>query len=143
MNPARFFLYRSWFELSAVACSLPDNVLLLWTDSEAVACLKKGKHGTQESTCGTLWECLDISPGIPKRRKEKEKKSSGKSRGLLNTNRHTKSGAAQCTGSVLFGVSCVTSLASGPQRALNPCSGTLSVLFVDGLMAAGQPGKED
>lgn len=66
------FLDQSWFELSAAACSLPDNVLLLWTDSEAAACLEKGKHGTQESTCGTLWDCLDISPGIPKRRKEEK-----------------------------------------------------------------------
>ncbi len=73
MNLDRFLLDRSWFELSAVACSLPDNVLQLWTDSEAAACLEKGKHGTQESTWGTLWECLDISPGIPKRRNKREK----------------------------------------------------------------------
>ncbi|ROL48657.1 Cyclin-dependent kinase 6 [Anabarilius grahami] len=31
----------------------------------------------------------------------------------------------------------------GPQRALNPCSRTLSGLFVDGPMDAGQPGKEN
>lgn len=77
-----FFLDRSWFELSAAACSLPDNVLLLWTDSEAAACLEKGKHGTQESTCGTLWECLDISPGIPKRRKEEKKNPAEKAGGF-------------------------------------------------------------
>ncbi len=43
MNLARLFLDRSWFELSAAACSLPDNVLLLWTDSEAAGMSGKRK----------------------------------------------------------------------------------------------------
>lgn len=41
---------------------------------------KERKQGTQESTCSRLWECLDITSGIPKRKKKEGRNEKGKKR---------------------------------------------------------------
>lgn len=52
---------------------------------------KKRKQGMQENTCNRLWECLDISSGIRKRKKKEGRNEKGKKEaGFLNCNRHHK-----------------------------------------------------
>lgn len=70
---------------------------------------KKWKQGMQENTCNRLWECLDISSGIRKRKKKEGRNEKGKKRlGSWTATDITNRGTAWCMRSFLFGISCVT-----------------------------------
>lgn len=56
---------------------------------------KKWKQGMQENTCNRLWECLDISSGIRKRKKKEGRNEKGKKRGWVPELQQTSQTEAQ------------------------------------------------
>lgn len=110
----------------------PDNVLLLWADTQAAAWLRKKKktrHAGEhvQQTLGMFRYLFRYSKKEEEGRKKQKRKKEG---GILDWNRHTNRGTAWCMRNFLFGISCATLTNDRPQGAVS----SYSYLCLDWLL---------